>query len=521
MLKISKTKKIILATFCTFGINFSAAEIPKAQAVYKSSSDTGTETFDYIENRRREQRAKELTDEQKKLIEDIEETKQRLPKPIEEGEPIPAAFEGDDLTYNTLTGEFTAKGHVDIIQLEGYRFQSPDASGNLTTQDIHVKGKAHVLQFTENAPRVSLDGYNTFYNYGTKQGTMENVKGKAGEYYIAGKRFEFYPDHIVDYDAYQTKCGAKSPDYRVSAKRMEIWPEQIIRMYDIKLWIGGMVVGTRKYSERNMEEGSQPYFPRFGRDSKRGFYVEDTFVFPVFNNHFAAILNANIESKNGVRSSGEFQYSNKEFVARTLYGYYYDGDGRWIKKEPSLDLYYRKHFDHLPFTYGFEVEFGDWSTANIKSNHEEYEAGLYRDPIDLGSRFTMFVYTSYKITRDNVKAPYRAKQRVNGWNYGARILKEFDDRFAAYVAYDYNKNTSQNSLFEFNTDSYSNKFSTGASYRLTDKDRFVVGLKFDTKKGTLEDADYYWYRDLHCSTAIVRWRARRHEWEFRWQFTPW
>ena len=512
MLKISKTKKIILV---------SAAEIPKAQAVYKSSSDTGTETFDYIENRRREQRAKELTDEQKKLIEDIEETRQRLPKPIEEGEPIPAAFEGDDLTYNTLTGEFTAKGHVDIIQLEGYRFQSPDASGNLKTQDIHVKGKAHVLQFTENAPRVSLDGYNTFYNYGTKQGTMENVKGKAGEYYIAGKRFEFYPDHIVAYDAYQTKCGAKSPDYRVSAKRMEIWPEQIIRMYDIKLWIGEVVVGTKKYDERKLESNAQPYFPRAGYDSKRGVYIEDHFEFPVFNEHFKYIINAHVNSKQGVRSNTEFHYNLRHFSARALYGYYYDSDGRWIKKEPGLDLYYAKHFDNLPMTYSFEYEVGNWSANNVSSTHQEFEIGLAHDAINLNKNYTLFLSTSYKITKDNVKSPWSGKQSVRGLNYGIKLFKEFDDRFAAYAAYDYTKNTSQNSLYDFDNDSYSNRFSTGISYRLTDKDRFVIGLKFDTKDHSLKDVDYYWYRDLHCSTAIIRWRQKRHDWEARWQFTPW
>ena len=33
-----------------------------AEAVYEASSDTGTEVFDYIENRRREAREKKLTE---------------------------------------------------------------------------------------------------------------------------------------------------------------------------------------------------------------------------------------------------------------------------------------------------------------------------------------------------------------------------------------------------------------------------------------------------------------------------
>ena len=521
MLKISKKKKIILAACCTFGLSFTAVEIPKAQALYESKSDTGTEIFDYIENQRRERRANELTEEQKNFLTDMEEVRQRLPHEIKADEPIPAAFEGDNLTYNTLTGEFVAKGNVDIIQLEGYRFQAPDASGNINTQDIHVKGKAHVLQLNENSPRVTLDGYNTVYNYGTKTGTMDNVKGKAGEYYIYGKRFEFYPDHLVAYDAYQTKCGAKHPDYRVSAKRMEIWPEQIIRMYDIQLWIGDVIVGTKKYDERKLESNADPYFPTVGYNSERGAYIEDHFEFPVINEHFKFIVNPSIDSKNGVRSNAEFHYYNRNFAARTLYGYYYDGEGRWIKKSPGLDLYYSKHLKNLPFSYHIEYEVGRWSKNEVASTHEEFEIGLNRDPIRFKKNFTLFLNTSYKITRDDEKKPNRSKQSVKGMNYGAKLVKEFDDRFAAFTAYEYSKNTSENTLYEFDTDSYSNKFSAGVSYQLTDKDRFVIGLKFDTERGTLEDADYYWYRDLHCSTAIIRWRAKRDKVEARWQFTPW
>lgn len=520
MLKINKKQTIILAALCTFGLNY-FSELPKADAAYKSKTDTGTDVFDYLENQRRDRRENQLTDEQKKLQKDIEEAKENLPYPIKEGEPIPAAFEGDDLTYNTLTGEFIAKGHVDIIQLEGYRFQSNGIKGNVKNQEVRVDGKAHMLQMTENAPRVTLDGYNTVYNYGTKEGTMESAKGKAGNYYISGKRFEFYPDHIVAYDAYQTKCGAKSPDYRVAAKRMEIWPEQIIRLYDIKFLIGDVVVGSKDYSERKLEEGGESYFPKFGYNSYSGAYVEDTFERPVFNKHWKAILNAHLETKKGIRSSAEFGYFNQALAARVLYGYYYDSDGKWVKKEPGFDILYKRHFDNLPMTYSLEYEVGRWSKDDRASKHQVFEIALSHDPIDLGKKYTLFLATSYKYTKDNITSPDESKLVVRGMNYNIKLLKEFDDRFASYIGYEYTKNTSQNSLYDYDTDDYSNKFVTGLSYRFSDKDRFVVGLKFDTKNHKLADADYYWYRDLHCSTAVIRWRQKRHKVEFKWQFTPW
>ncbi len=508
-------KKIILAALCALIIPVTG------EAAYKSTSDTGTTIFDYIENRRRAARENLWSEDQIKLKADIEEAKERLPQALEEGAPVPVAFEGDDLIFNAVTGEFRATGRVDIIQLEGYRFQSTEASGNINTNEVRVKGKSHMIQINENAPRVTLDGYNTVYNYSKKTGSMEKVKGKVGEYYIAGKRFEFYPDHIVAYDAYQTKCGAREPDYRVSAKRMEIWPEQIIRMHDVGLWIGDFLVGTQKYSERKLDGTESTYFPRFGYSSNHGFYVRDTFTFPMKNAHYQAILNAHIETKRGVRSSGEFHYMNKDFTARALYGFYYDSDGRWIKKEPSLDLFYEKKIEGLPLTYTAEYEIGDWSANNVASTHREFEVGLSHDPITLWQKYNLMLRIGYKITDDDVKHADGADVNVKGLNYGVTLFREFDDTFAAYTSYEYQKNTSKNSLYDYDNDSYSNKFSIGASYRLTDKDRVVAGLKFNTQSGKLEDADYYWYRDLHCSTAIFRWRQKRDKVEVHWQFTPW
>ena len=72
-----------------------------------------------------------LTEEQEKLLADIAEAKENLPQEQKEGDPVPAVFEGDDLVYNAATGEFVATGKVDIIQIDGHRFQSNEAYGNV------------------------------------------------------------------------------------------------------------------------------------------------------------------------------------------------------------------------------------------------------------------------------------------------------------------------------------------------------------------------------------------------------
>ena len=511
-----------LPAILIFGLSYAVIDLPDAQAKeYKSSSDTSTDIFDYIENRRRERRANQLTEEQKKLLADIENKKAELPGEIDPTK-VPVAFEGDDLVYNAANGEFVATGKVDIIQLEGYRFQSDEVSGNVKDQEVRVEDKGHMLQLTPNAPRVTLDGYNMIYNYGNKTGTMDYAEGKAGGYYISGKRFEFYPDHVVIYEGTQTKCNAKIPDYHLSADRMEIWPEQIIRMYNVKFWIKDRLVGVKEYEERRIEEEERPYFPRIGYDKDEGVYIEDTFEIPLFDN-VTGVINAHVNSKQGVRSSAEIQYRNRELDARILYGYYFDGDKKWIHKTPSFYTNYTKHFGGLPLSYKFEYEIGKWSDNTADSTHQKMEIGLTHDPIILAEKYVLMLSTSYTLTRDNVKSPENiGDTTVKGMNYDVKLGREFDDRFAAFIGYNYTKNNSENSLFEYeNSDSYSSKFLAGISYQLTPKDRFVIGLKYNTEGGTLEDVDYYWYRDLHCSTAVLRWRAKRKKFEMHWQFTPW
>ena len=153
-----------------------------AHATYSSDSDTGIERLDYIENQRRAERANRLTPEQEKLLADVAAMQKHLRHPVAADQPSPVAFEGDDLTYDERTGDFTAKGHVDIVQLEARRFQGDYVAGNTVRGDVSVPDRAHVLQLTEGTSRVTLDGYHINYNYQKHTGTMERADGKVGAY---------------------------------------------------------------------------------------------------------------------------------------------------------------------------------------------------------------------------------------------------------------------------------------------------------------------------------------------------
>ena len=49
----------------------------------------------------------------------------------------------------------------------------------------------------------------------------------------------------------------------------------------------------------------------------------------------------------------------------------------------------------------------------------------------------------------------------------------------------------------------------------------MAGFAFDADTKKLMDVDYYWYHDVHCAQVIARYRAKRGQYEFTYQFNPW
>jgi len=117
MTKAVKTRILLaLTTACTV--------LPMTvDAAYHGDTETGFQHLDFIERERREERANRLTEEQEKLLADVAEMEKYLRHPVDAAAPSPIAFEGDDLTYDERTGEFTAKGQNSQSLDEKVRFK--------------------------------------------------------------------------------------------------------------------------------------------------------------------------------------------------------------------------------------------------------------------------------------------------------------------------------------------------------------------------------------------------------------
>ena len=485
-----------------------------ADAAFNGTSDTGFQHLDFIENERREERENRLTQEQAKLLADVGEMEKYLRHPVDVAAPSPIAFEGDDLTYDERTGAFTAKGHVDIVQLAARRFQGDYVEGNTASGEVSVPDRAHMLQLTEGAARVTLDGYRINYNYKTREGTMAEAKGKVGGYYMTGKRFEFYPDKIVVYDGTQTKCAAEKPDYHLSADVAELYPGDKLVLTNVKFWIKDRVIFKKKHYEIDISNPMQRNFPSAGYDSDDGLWVEQTFDYDIAP-HVTASANLYVTTNKGWRSHYDLGWKNGATNALLTYGVFEDGNDDWIKKEPSLTLSYTKRLGETPVTYRLYSEYGRWYGGGIHSNHWKYGIAVTHDTIPFHG-YGLDLAAGYSVTRESYDS-----SRVQGFNASAYLTKKFNDRFAAYIGGIYTKNSKQNSLFGFDQEDYSKVLQVGLSYRLDEHNRIGIGTKYAVDPRRWTDVDYYWFHDLHCSQIILRYRSEQNSWKIKWEFTPW
>ena len=168
-----------LVVAITFASGSVAKNLPQAEAMYNSESDTDATILDYVEDRRRNARENALNEDQKQLLLDAYEMKENLREPLDPTKNVPVAVEGDELFYDENTGDFVVQGNVVMTSLDKRRFITEHADGNLASQDVQVEDKAYMLQLTDAQARIILNGYKTQYNWGKETGKMEDAKGRG------------------------------------------------------------------------------------------------------------------------------------------------------------------------------------------------------------------------------------------------------------------------------------------------------------------------------------------------------
>ena len=493
-----------------------------ALAVYSSSSDTGIQHLDYIENQKRTARENALNDEEQKLAEESARMRAERKKPLDPKKPSPAAFEGDELFYDMKTGDAFAKGHVKVTQEEGRRLLADEAKGNLKTHDVYIDDETYLMQLVPLQTRVRLKGWHTEYNYEKKTGKMFEANGKVGNHYIKAHKIEFYPDRVLLYEGVATKCGAKKPDYRFEAKFIEVYPNDVMILNDVDFYIGGMLIFHKDHHTVDISGKKQDnMFPRVGYDSDEGVWIAQDITTPVVKN---VNLDTELEymTRKGFRANGDLRWANGGNSTDLKYGYYKDSDDHWIKKDPSFLYSYGNHIGKSGFSYGLSYEIGRWYDSGKRSIHRYYGASLSHDPIIFFDDFRLYLSVGYGITKESYD-----HSTSKGLSYSGVLMKDIGPAVTVFGGYHYSATNSNNTVFAYNLDDYSRKLEYGLSIKLTPRDRLVFGQYYDMESNHLKQVDCYWFHDMHCAQFILRYRIDKDKTEHKGtlnlslQFTPW
>lgn len=480
------------------------------------ASDTDVEILNYVEDQRAQQREAARNTSINQFKKELAEEYARDNIEITDPEKAPIIFEGNDIMYNSVTGEVYGRGNVKITKNYS-RMTTEDAEGNIQSGDIEIPVKSHMIQVTN--PTVDMDSDKTKYNYNTKTGVMNNAKGRLDNRYIYGEQVEFYPDYYVIYNGTMTRCPAKKPDYLLSADKIEIYPDDHMVAYNAKFKIKGRTIyQTDEYvtkigANSDGKSGWMPFRLRANNDDGVTIgYDYKKNLMP----HVDAYARLKYTTNDGMRNIYGVGWQNAGSSFNIENGKYEDDDDRWLEKEISYTYSYGRRLGTSPLSFGFHSEYGLWKQDGIKSWHRENDFSLRHDPIrlDASGRLRLYPSIGYKLVHEDLN-----DENYNSLYYDLTLLGEVNDKLVAYTGYHYSRISAENTLFTYGLNDYSKKVSAGLSYSIDDKNRIVIATGFDASDDlTLRDLDYYWYHDWHCIQTELKYEEKEDKWSIHFNF---
>lgn len=424
------------------------------------------------------------------------QSKKTKEKPKPAGK-VPVVIEADNLSFSDSTGDFSADGHVSVVQ-DGDKIVTDFLRGNNKQTEFWIDGKADFFELG-----TKLTGTGTHYNYTDHTGSMKNAVGTVEKQYVSGKDLDLAVGKMVIYNGTLTSCPAIVPDYHMSARRVEIWPGDKMIAYDAKFWLGKMVIYSTPRYETSLKDGAgtQNAFPRLHYSSANGLGIMQKFEFPI-GDHVAAYTDIAYDTRLGFKNQYGVIDREKTYSLNLMDGDYQDGNDNWIKKEPELNFsLYNHRLGKSPIQYTFSASYGKWIDATKESWHQDYNLYFTHDKINLSKSLSLNLGTGI----ERIKESYD-DSLVDTFKFDSVLTKTWTPRFSTLAEYHYTENPS--SLFNYNSTDMAQEGNVGFTYKIDKKNSVGVRERYDLTNHEEYDRYYIWYRDLHCWQATFSYRTR-------------
>jgi len=416
--------------------------------------------------------------------------------------PQPIEVVADEMYFSDKTGELFAQGNVVITQGTS-KIYADIMRGNDKQTEVWVDDKARLIE-----PKTDLVGIKIRYNYGSKFGMMSDISGKCGSDLISGKKAHFENGKYTVYNATMTGCPTKgTPDYRTTARKVEIWPDDKLIAYDARVWVKNTVVYTTPRYKRSLKKDeTKDEYPHFGYADKDGFYIGQSFNFPL-SDETSAFLDATYYSTAGFKPMFGFRHETTRFGLQASYGQLRDGNGNWIKKEPELSwTLFSQKIGKTPISYSMSAVYGKWTDTVKSSWHQDYSLYFSRDPIyfDKEKSWTLNLGTGIQQVRESYD---NSTQNIYRYNIG--LTKKISPALTTWATYNFTNNN--NSAFEFNKVNVAQEGVLGLSWKVNNRTTLSYYTSYDLANGRAYENYYTINHSFHCWEIAVTYRAVKQE----------
>ena len=462
-------------------------------------------------------RTEEITSAGQETVKE-QKKRQKEGRTVASESTLPITIYGDQVIYNSETGDFEAKGNVRMYQ-GSQKLYTAQAHGNSKSGDIYLETGGRIINASGGTESVT-DGQWGHYNFIDKTGTVKDIKGSNGTDIYGADIGQIYPDRVeLTEGAHTTKCPAVKhpPCVEVRANKVVIYPKDKLIAYDVKVYMKGRHIYSRdRWINRFGEGSSQSLMPHIGYSDEHGTEIRYNLQVPVTeNNTFNAQLR--YYSKIGWRPIFEDTQNEKNFYVRIQDGHDEDGDNNWIRKKHDIKVGYKPHkFDkNIPLNYSAYYSHGLWKDKWKQSWHTEYGAFLTHDPIRL-THEKMPLYLNLGAGRKWVDEDKSRDKRSTNL-YSTTLNKSFEGGWNTWLGYYYQK--LHTSIFNYSNPDMEKEIQWGIGKRFGHTDSLQFVRRFDKGRSQVYEYIYRWTHDFCCFRLGLEYRDKKYKNDHEWSVT--
>jgi LPS-assembly protein len=246
----------------------------------------------------------------------------KLFAPKVQTQSLPASADPDReleiIRYGTITikGQDVTLGEGVELTYKGFRCLADSAEGNRESQIFRFVGNVRIIgsDSTVVGESVTVNFKNRTFsaNYGTAQVKPALVNNQVtGDVYLKGRKSFGDSKRIKGEDCEFTTCDRKDPHFHIDGKTTDLEPGKQVVFKDVRLQLFNRTILRLPILWIPLGDRSYKYLPQVGQSPDEGFFVKNTYGFPMRGEDRGSIRTDWMQ-RIGTGLGANYFYRNKE-----------------------------------------------------------------------------------------------------------------------------------------------------------------------------------------------------------------